>query len=194
MLNEDGDPIEPGSGQIGLVARSGRLPLGYYKDPDKSAATFQLIDGERYSIPGDYATVEADGTVSLKGRGSQCINTGGEKVYPEEVEEALKLHLTVHDAAVVGLPDEKWGQAITALVELETGAVLDDHIADQPSVRPTPVHRRDRLPHRLMRRQRHLERRVPGERAPSRDHFVEGDAERIHITSRTRRAADETLR
>ena len=76
-----------------------------------------MIDGDRYSIPGDYATVEADGTVTLLGRGSQCINTGGEKVYPEEVEECLKLHPTVADAAVVGVPDEKWGEAITALVE-----------------------------------------------------------------------------
>ena len=91
----------------------------------KSAETFVTIDGERYSIPGDYASVELDGTVNLKGRGSQCINTGGEKVYPEEVEECLKLHASVRDAAVVGLPDEKWGEAITALVELHPGASLD---------------------------------------------------------------------
>ena len=95
----------------------GHTPIGYYKDPEKSAATFQVIDGVRYSIPGDFATVDADGTVRLLGRGSQCINTGGEKVYPEEVEEVLKLHPTVADAAVVGLPDERFGEAITALVE-----------------------------------------------------------------------------
>ena len=96
-------------------------PIGYYKDPEKSAATFQVIDGQRYSIPGDFATVDADGTVRLLGRGSQCINTGGEKVYPEEVEEVLKLHPTVADAAVVGVPDERFGEAITALVEPHAG-------------------------------------------------------------------------
>jgi acyl-CoA synthetase (AMP-forming)/AMP-acid ligase II len=104
----------------------GFTPVGYYKDPEKSAATFQVIDGVRYSIPGDFATVDADGTVRLLGRGSQCINTGGEKVYPEEVEEALKLHPTVADAAVVGLPDERFGEAITALVEPHAGDVIDE--------------------------------------------------------------------
>ena len=101
----------------------GHTPIGYYKDPEKSAATFQVIDGVRYSIPGDFATVDADGTVRLLGRGSQCINTGGEKVYPEEVEEVLKLHPTVADAAVVGVPDERFGEAITALVEPHAGDV-----------------------------------------------------------------------
>ena len=91
---DDGRDVTPGSGERGLVAMRGRTPIGYYKDPEKSAATFQLIDGVRYSIPGDFATVDADGTVRLLGRGSQCINTGGEKVYPEEVEEILKLHPT----------------------------------------------------------------------------------------------------
>ncbi|MFK7919113.1 MAG: acyl-CoA synthetase, partial [Ilumatobacter sp.] len=114
-------------------ALRGRTPIGYYKDEEKSALTFVMIDGERYSIPGDYASVEVDGTVNLKGRGSQCINTGGEKVYPEEVEECLKLHPSVLDAAVVGLPDEKWGEAINALVELAPDAELDveslrDHV------------------------------------------------------------------
>ena len=104
------------------MARSGRVPLGYYKDPEKSAQTFPVINGVRYSMPGDYATVAEDGTLVLLGRGSQCINTGGEKVYPEEVEEVLKRHPSVEDAAVVGLPDEKWGQAITALVTPAEGA------------------------------------------------------------------------
>jgi acyl-CoA synthetase (AMP-forming)/AMP-acid ligase II len=99
------------------VGVKGRVPLGYYKDPDKSAATFPEIDGVRYSIPGDYATVDADGTIRLLGRGSVCINTGGEKVYPEEVEEALKTHPAVLDAVAVGVPDEKWGEMVTALVE-----------------------------------------------------------------------------
>jgi len=101
------------------------MPLGYYKDDEKSAATFRVIDGVRYSIPGDFATIDADGTVRFLGRGSQCINTGGEKVYPEEVEEALKLHPTVFDAAVVGVPDDKFGEAINALVEPAPGSAID---------------------------------------------------------------------
>jgi acyl-CoA synthetase (AMP-forming)/AMP-acid ligase II len=126
VVTEDGRDVEPGSGERGHVALRGFTPVGYYKDPEKSAATFQVIDGVRYSIPGDWAEVEADGTVKLLGRGSQCINTGGEKVYPEEVEEALKLHPSVHDAAVVGVPDDRFGEAITALVEPNPGATIDE--------------------------------------------------------------------
>ena len=111
---------------------AGYTPIGYYKDPEKSAATFRVIDGVRYTIPGDFATVDADGTVRLLGRGSQCINTGGEKVYPEEVEEVLKLHPTVADAAVVGVPDERFGEAITALVEAHAGDEIDEADADRP--------------------------------------------------------------
>ena len=125
VVTEDGRDVTPGSGELGMVALEGNTPIGYYKDEAKSAATFRVIDGRRYSIPGDWAEVLADGTVKLLGRGSQCINTGGEKVYPEEVEECLKLHPSVHDAAVVGLPDERFGEAITALVEFEPGAVVD---------------------------------------------------------------------
>jgi acyl-CoA synthetase (AMP-forming)/AMP-acid ligase II len=128
VVTDDGRDVEPGSGEIGRVAMRGRTPVGYYKDEEKSAATFQMIDGVRYSIPGDFATVDADGTVRLLGRGSQCINTGGEKVYPEEVEEVLKLHPTVADAAVVGLPDERFGEAITALVEPHAGDVIDEAV------------------------------------------------------------------
>lgn len=117
VLSEDGRILAPGSGERGRLAQPGRLPVGYYKDETKSAATFQTVNGVRYSIPGDFAEVDADGTIRLLGRGSQCINTGGEKVYPEEVEEALKRHPSVADAAVVGLPDERFGQAICALVE-----------------------------------------------------------------------------
>ena len=116
----------PGSGERGRVALRGRTPVGYYKDEAKSASTFITFEGVRWSIPGDFAEVEADGTVRLLGRGSQCINTGGEKVYPEEVEEALKLHPTVADAAVVGVPDERFGEAITALVEPHAGAAIDE--------------------------------------------------------------------
>ena len=125
VVTEDGRDVEPGSGEIGRVAQRGHTPIGYYKDPVKSAATFQIIDGERYSIPGDWAEVLADGTVKLLGRGSQCINSGGEKVYPEEVEECLKLHPSVADAAVVGLPDDRFGEAITALVEPRPGSAID---------------------------------------------------------------------
>ncbi|MEO6651086.1 MAG: acyl-CoA synthetase [Ilumatobacteraceae bacterium] len=125
VITDDGRDVAPGSGELGRVALRGFTPIGYYKDPDKSAATFQLVDGERYSIPGDWAEVLTDGTVRLLGRGSQCINTGGEKVYPEEVEECLKLHPSVADAAVVGVPDERFGQAITAIVEPAPGCEID---------------------------------------------------------------------
>jgi 3-oxocholest-4-en-26-oate---CoA ligase len=126
VVTDDGRDVVWGSGEMGRVAMRGFTPVGYYKDPEKSAATFQVIDGVRYSIPGDFATVDADGTVRLLGRGSQCINTGGEKVYPEEVEEVLKLHPTVADAAVVGVPDERFGEAITALVEAHAGDTVDE--------------------------------------------------------------------
>jgi acyl-CoA synthetase (AMP-forming)/AMP-acid ligase II len=125
VITDEGADVVPGSGELGRVALRGRTPIGYYKDEAKSAETFVVIDGDRYSIPGDYATVDVDGTVNLLGRGSQCINTGGEKVYPEEVEECLKLHPSVADAAVVGLPDDKWGEAINALVEPHAGATID---------------------------------------------------------------------
>ena len=100
-----------------MVAVGGFIPVGYYKDEAKSAATFRTIDGRRWSIPGDFATVNADGTIHLLGRGSVCINTGGEKVFPEEVEEALKTHPTVRDAVVVGIPDERFGETICGVVE-----------------------------------------------------------------------------
>lgn len=126
VLSEDGREIPPGSDEIGRVALRGNTPIGYYKDPAKSAQTFQVIDGVRWSIPGDWARVDADGTVHLLGRGSQCINTGGEKVYPEEVEEVLKMHQAVADAAVVGLPDDRFGQSVAALVEFLPGRRADD--------------------------------------------------------------------
>lgn len=122
VLGDDGRPVEPGSGEVGRLAVTGPIPLGYYKDPVKTAETFPTVDGVRYSVPGDWARVAADGTVELLGRGSVSINTGGEKVYPEEVEEALKLHPAVADAVVVGVPDDRFGEAVTAVVSLHDGA------------------------------------------------------------------------
>ncbi len=121
-FTEDGRRIEPGSGERGLLALAGFLPMGYYKDPEKSARTFREFEGRRWSVPGDFATVEADGTLKLLGRGSQVINTGGEKVFPEEVEEALKRHGAVRDAVVVGVPDARFGERICAIVDLQPGA------------------------------------------------------------------------
>jgi fatty-acyl-CoA synthase len=126
VFTEDHREVAPGSGERGFIARRGPIPLGYHKDPEKTAATFPTIAGVRYSVPGDWCTVEADGTLTLLGRGSVCINTAGEKVYPEEVEEALKTHPDVEDALVVGVPDEKWGQAVTAVVEMSQGTDLDE--------------------------------------------------------------------
>ena len=105
-----------------MLALGGRNPLGYYKDEEKSDRTFKEIDGVRYSIPGDYAQVDADGTIHLLGRGSVCINSGGEKIFPEEVEEALKTHDAVHDAVVVGVPHPTYGEQIVAVVEPVEGA------------------------------------------------------------------------
>lgn len=126
VFTEDHREVAPGSGEKGFIARSGPIPTGYYKDPEKTAKTFPVIDGVRYSIPGDWCTVDEDGTLNLLGRGSVCINTAGEKVFPEEVEEALKTHADVVDALVVGMPDDKWGQAVTAVVELRAGATFDE--------------------------------------------------------------------
>jgi len=117
---------EVGVGESGMVGVTGFLPIGYYKDEEKTAKTFPVIDGVRYSIPGDWVRVEEDGSLTLLGRGSNCINTGGEKVYPEEVEEALKDHESVSDALVVGLPDDKWGQSVNAVVSLHEGHELDE--------------------------------------------------------------------
>jgi fatty-acyl-CoA synthase len=126
VFTEDGREVAPGSGERGLLAVGGPIPIGYYKDPDKSAQTFRRFAGRVWSVPGDWATVEHDGTITLLGRGSVCINTAGEKVYPEEVEETLKLHADVADANVVGLPDERWGSSVTAVVSLADGARPDE--------------------------------------------------------------------
>jgi len=124
VLDDDLHPVVAGSGVIGHVARRGRMPLGYFKDPEKSAATFVEIDGTRWALTGDAATVEADGTVAFLGRGSVSINTGGEKVYPEEVEVVVKDHPGVYDAIVVGAPHERWGEQVVAVVALRPGSSL----------------------------------------------------------------------
>jgi len=118
VFTEDHRRVEPGSGEKGMLAVGGYCPIGYYKDEEKTAKTFPIIDGERWSMPGDWALVNEDGTLEILGRGSQCINTGGEKVFPEEVEEALRRHEAVRDVAVTGLPDPRWGERICAVVEL----------------------------------------------------------------------------
>lgn len=126
------DPVthEPvAAGDVGRVAQCGNVPLGYYNDPGKTAETFFLKDGVRWVLLGDMATVDEEGVVTVLGRGSQCINTGGEKVYPEEVEQALKSHPDVYDALVTGVPDARWGNHVAAVVQLRTGAArpsLDD--------------------------------------------------------------------
>ena len=126
VFTDDGREVKPGSGEVGNLAVGGHIPVGYYKDPEKTAATFRVVDGKRYSIPGDYATVEADGTITLLGRGSVSINSGGEKIFPEEVEEAVKQHPAVADAVVVGVPDERFGEAVTAVVALAPGRTTDE--------------------------------------------------------------------
>ena len=126
VFSEDLIEVKPGTGESGMVAVRGFLPVGYYKDQEKTDKTFKIIDGVRYSIPGDWVRVEDDGSLTLLGRGSNCINTAGEKVYPEEVEEALKLHDTIADALVVGVKDAKWGQSITAVVQPNDGCMIDE--------------------------------------------------------------------
>ena len=130
VFDEDDREVVPGSGVVGRVAATGTfLPIGYYKDPDKSAATFRTIDGVRYSFPGDMATVDADGTISFLGRGSQCVNTGGEKVYVEEVEEAIKTHPAVDDCLVFGVDDDRLGQRVAAVASTDGAVTADELIA-----------------------------------------------------------------
>ncbi|MFD4778980.1 acyl-CoA synthetase, partial [Streptomyces sp. NPDC058427] len=130
------EPVVPG--EPGRIAQRGHVPLGYYNDPRKTAETFFRKGEERWVLLGDMATVDADGIVTVLGRGSQCINTGGEKVYPEEVEQALKAHPDVYDALVAGAPDERWGSQVAAVVQLREGA-------DAPSLDEIQAHCRTRL-------------------------------------------------
>jgi fatty-acyl-CoA synthase len=152
VIGTDGRDVEPGSGASGVLALGGRIPLGYYKDDAKSATTFRIIDGIRYSVPGDYAEVGDDGSIHLLGRGSVVINTGGEKVYPEEVEEAIKTIDGVADAVVVGIPDERFGEEIVAVVEPSAGSDPDALTADVVIG--------------------HVKARLAGYKAPRRVHFV----------------------
>ena len=126
VITDDGEIVEPGSDKMGKIGTSGLVPLGYFKDEKKSAETFKEFQGIRYSFPGDYAKVEADGTITLLGRGSNCINTAGEKVYPEEVEEAIKRHDDIYDCLVVGLQDDRFGQRVVALASFQEGKEIGE--------------------------------------------------------------------
>jgi acyl-CoA synthetase (AMP-forming)/AMP-acid ligase II len=149
VLDDDLRPVEPGSATVGRIARWGHIPLEYYKDPEKSARTFVTApDGRRYSIPGDFARVEADGRITLLGRGSVCINSGGEKIYPEEVEAAIKSHPEVYDAVVVGVPDPRWGSRVAAVVQPRAGAA--------PSLESIQAHCRDLIAGYKIPRQLHM--------------------------------------
>jgi 3-oxocholest-4-en-26-oate---CoA ligase len=148
VIDDDGHPIPPGSGGVGRLARSGHVPLRYHKDPEKTARTFTEIHGVRYAIPGDLARVEDDGTITLLGRGANCINTGGEKVFPEEVEGAVKSHPDVFDALVVGGPDERFGQRVVAIVQPRPGR--------QPTLQDVDAHLRTRIAGYKVPREMHL--------------------------------------
>ena len=148
VLDEAGRPIEPGSDQIGRLARTGDIPLGYYKDPKKTAETFVTIDGVRYSIPGDYAMVEPDGRITLLGRGSVSINSGGEKIFPEEVEAAVKSHPDIFDCTVVGVPDTRWGERVAAVVQARPGCT--------PELASVQAHCRSRIAGYKVPRELHL--------------------------------------
>ncbi|MHB8592883.1 MAG: acyl-CoA synthetase [Acidimicrobiales bacterium] len=158
VFDDNFELVKPGSGVVGRIARSGDIPIGYYKDPAKTAEVFITVDGGRYVMPGDFATVEADGSVTLLGRGSICINSGGEKIFPEEVEAVVRSHPDVMDAIVVGAPDERWGQRVAAIVEPRPG-----HGA--PSLESVQEHCRDHVAGYKVPRQLHVVDKV--ERAPS---------------------------
>ena len=158
VFDEDLNPVKPGSGVIGKIARSGDIPIGYYNDPVKSAEVFITVDGKQFVMPGDFATVEADGAVTLLGRGSICINSGGEKIFPEEVESVVRSHPDVMDAIVVGAPDERFGQRVAAIVEPRTG-----HSA--PSLEAVQEHCRPHVAGYKVPRQLHVVDKI--ERSPS---------------------------
>jgi 3-oxocholest-4-en-26-oate---CoA ligase len=149
VLDENLEAVKPGSGVIGKIARTGDIPVGYYNDPVKTAEVFIMVDGTRHVMPGDFATVEADGSVTLLGRGSICINSGGEKIFPEEVEAVVRSHPDVLDAIVVGAPDERWGQTVAAIVEPRHGH-------DAPSLEAIQEHCRGHMAGYKIPRQLHV--------------------------------------
>jgi acyl-CoA synthetase (AMP-forming)/AMP-acid ligase II len=158
VLDEDLNPVEPGSGVIGKIARSGDIPQGYYNDPKKTAEVFLTIRGTRYVMPGDFATVEADGSITLLGRGSIVINSGGEKIFPEEVESAVRSHPDVMDAIVCGAPDERWGQTVAAIIQPRVGH-------GPPSLESIQAHCRETIAGYKVPRRLHVVDKV--ERSPS---------------------------
>jgi acyl-CoA synthetase (AMP-forming)/AMP-acid ligase II len=158
VLDENLSPLPPGTGRVGKVARGGDIPLEYYKDPGKSAETFVIgSDGERYAMPGDFALHEADGTLTLLGRGSVSINSGGEKIYPEEVEAAVKSHPDAYDCVVVGVPDERFGNRVAAVVQPRAGS--------RPSLEAIQAHCRTKIAGYKLPRELHLVDSI--ERSPS---------------------------
>jgi acyl-CoA synthetase (AMP-forming)/AMP-acid ligase II len=157
VLDDDYRPLPPGTGKVGMLARKGHIPLGYYKDPEKTARTFIEAHGTRWVVAGDMARVEADGTITLLGRGSNCINSGGEKIFPEEVEAALHTHPDVFDAIVVGVPDERWGERVAAVVAPREGA--------RPTLDSLAAHCRTKVSGYKVPRELHLVERI--QRQPS---------------------------
>ncbi len=158
VFDENLEPVQPGSGVIGKIARSGDIPLGYYNDPKKTAEVFIEVRGRRYVMPGDFATVEADGSITLLGRGSIVINSGGEKIFPEEVESAVRSHPDVMDAIVCGAPDERWGQTVAAIVQPRVGH-------EAPTLDSIQEHCRDSIAGYKVPRRLHVVAAV--ERSPS---------------------------
>jgi acyl-CoA synthetase (AMP-forming)/AMP-acid ligase II len=148
VLDEQLKPLTPGSSKIGKIARTGNIPLGYYNDPAKTAEVFPTVSGVRYVVPGDYATIEPDGSLTLLGRGSACINSGGEKIFPEEVESAVRSHPAVLDAIVVGAPDPRWGQQVAAIVQPRPHR--------QPTLESIQIHCRKTIAGYKVPRQLHL--------------------------------------
>jgi acyl-CoA synthetase (AMP-forming)/AMP-acid ligase II len=148
VLDENFERVKPGSGVVGVLAQRGHIPLGYYNDPEKTARTFVEKDGVRWVLPGDMASVDADGTIRVYGRGSVCINSGGEKIFPEEVEAALKSHPDVFDAVVVGVPDGRWGQRVAAVVQPRSGR--------RPTLDALAAHCRDKVAAYKAPRELHL--------------------------------------
>jgi acyl-CoA synthetase (AMP-forming)/AMP-acid ligase II len=158
VFDDEFRPVSAGSGAVGRLATKGRVPVGYFQDPERSAATFVTVDGVRWALPGDMATIEADGTIRLLGRGTMCINTGGEKVYPEEVEAVLKAHPAIIDAVVVGVPDPRFGERVAAVIQPTSGSTA-------PSMETVQSHCRQHLAGHKVPRQVSVVEEIP--RSPS---------------------------